>query len=75
MATYSGRFMRPSSFRQATPMSSSSFRYPTRDMSFRERGYSSARSPQPYFSRQGWAQSPRLPLRPPITEEKKHWPE
>ena len=37
-ATYSGRFMRPSSFRQATPMDSSSCKYADRLASFRLRG-------------------------------------
>ena len=37
-ATYSGRFIRPSSFRQATPIFFSSRRCPARDMSLRERG-------------------------------------
>ena len=74
-ATYSGRFIRPSILAQATPISSSSRRWPARDRSFRDRGYSLARPSQPYFSRQGWAHSPRFPLRPPTTEEKKHCPE
>lgn len=74
-ATYSGRFIRPSILTQATPIFLSSRRWPARDMSFRDRGLPSALFPQPYFSRQGWAHSPRLPLRPPMMEEKKHWPE
>ena len=70
MATYSGRFIRPSIFKQATPICSSSPRWLARDISFRDRGYSSARLPQPYFIRQGWAHRPRLPLRPPMREDR-----
>ena len=38
-ATYSGRFMRPSSFRMDTPMSSSSVRWEARQASLRLRGW------------------------------------
>ena len=37
-ATYSGRFIRPSSFRMDTPMSLSSLRWEARLISFRLRG-------------------------------------
>ena len=73
--TYSGRFIRPSILRQATPICFSSRMCPAMDISFRERGVPSARPLQPYFMRQGWAHRPRLPDRPPMTEERKHWPE
>ena len=74
-ATYSGRFMRPSIFRQATPIRLSSWMCPAMDMSFRDRGLPSALPFQPYLRRQGWAHNPRLPDRPPIMEDMKHWPE
>ena len=44
-ATYSGRFIRPSIFRQATPSSSSSRRCLARDISFRDSKGRSALSP------------------------------
>ena len=43
-STYSGRFIRPSIFRQATPISSSWPRWPARERSFR-RGWEVCRSP------------------------------
>lgn len=44
-ATYSGRFMRPSIFRQATPISSSWASWPARERSFRDRGWEACFSP------------------------------
>ena len=62
--SYSGRFIRPSILAEHTP---ASFNCPTswtKERSFKERSW-----PVPpgaaKGSRQGWAQEPRLPLRPP----------
>ena len=38
-ATYSGRFMRPSSLRQETPISAMSCNSPARELSFKLKGY------------------------------------
>ena len=75
-ATYSGRFIRPSSLTQATPIFLQLPQVARQGHVLQGQGASRLPcSTQPYFSRQGWAHSPRLPLRPPMTEEKKHWPE
>ena len=63
-ATYSGRFIRPSIFREQTPAAPSCRASSNRDRSFRDRSW-----PVPPGAakgrRQGWAHMPRLPLRPP----------
>ena len=67
-ATYSGRFMRPSILNEPTPTAAISCIWEISDISFKESAYS---LPPPFqFRRQGWAQSPRLPLRPPSIAER-----
>ena len=62
-AMYSGRFILPSIFSEAIPMSSSSRRCGTSELSFRE--ITLCLSPQVKSRRQGCAQRPLLPLLPP----------
>ena len=61
----SGRFILPSIFREAIPISSSSRRCGTSELSFSE--ITLCRPPQVKSSRQGWAHRPRFPLLPPKT--------